>query len=414
MSKYDFKSDLPTCILCKLSFDCETRLPITQTCNHSVCSTCFTNQTVEPLNCPLDGTIFKNEATNLPLLILQCGPQAVRFDYKLINNETNSPTIARVKQFICLLANQVQNSPDSHSPQQTRKLLQLIVSYHDNRSGQLDCITKLVSIYERMLFEVIQVHYSTRSREIAVTRILEKKNCHIFNPKMTDDVIEILVKLFRAADDGYREQSFERTVLNKFLINKLGEQNKSVIEKIVQTLLWCNCFEVIKMDNAPSRFKLKPNIKSAFQMREQHDHEIIRKVRDDLGNPIRLSPESWASLLHGEVSPRLVANMQSLLDKNRLPVTIEEVESTMRGNRNNRLDLTKFDLRQLQKLQHYFGLQTELMSDKQVESLLCSILEEMASWFPLLAIRSLRRRWHEQIVSIFPLVVRIRMISANH
>lgn len=228
-----------------------------------------------------------------------------------------------INQILSDLSSFVQKHASTISPQLKRKVSQLIpYSSEKNNDGE-ELQLWLYSIFSRLIFELIQAHSNTKQREQDVIRLVDEIGCSIREPKLTGLVTDFLIKLFKAAPHG---ASFERSVMIEYLHKEIdgfgyGFRRKD-IEKVVQTLYRCSCFNVAQQEGAPSRFTLSNNIRSSNDMRYQHDLEIICLAQE---NSIRLSPKSWAYLLHGCSGSFQTAFVQSILDKCQTGATVQEL-----------------------------------------------------------------------------------------
>ena len=302
--------DLLVCVVCRTEFDLDNKLPLTQACQHSICRQCSEERDLH--KCPLDGMqIDQLTQVNWPLANFLYGQNHT--------NASNNP-LGRLALWLRVNIDQV-------SPQQKRKLLQLITSTHFCSRSRPEFIRRLATVFNRLLLELIQAHYNTKQREQDVIREVEQVGCSIHNPDLTDTVIQLLIKLYKAANQC-TDTSFERKVLIKFLFKELGEQGakQRQIEKIVQTLYRCSCFDVIVCEGASSRLKLKAEFRNEFDLRQQHDTEIIKIATS---HQIRLPPERWAYLLTERSNADSVSRMQSILDKCQNPPTVEELQTAI-------------------------------------------------------------------------------------
>lgn len=254
-------------------------------------------------------------------------------------------------EFATILSNHTQIGGESTlSPQLARRMQLLIEFNHCQINGRThELIRRISSVFNRLLLELIQAHYNTKQREQDLIRLVNSKGCTILEPKLTDSIMTILIKLFKAAGQ-YKDTSFERSVLVKFLLKDLGNQNygKKQVERVIQTLYKSNCFHVITMENAPGRLKLKDEFCNSAALRKEHDSAMINLAQEE---NIRLSPESWAYLLHQSPHPDDVARMQSLLDKNQATARVAELRAIVHkmGDRHG-ISESINDLEQIQDL----------------------------------------------------------------
>lgn len=194
-------------------------------------------------------------------------------------------------------------------------------------TGAKELTLRISSVFNRLLLEIIQAHYSTKQREHDFKKLVDSKGCTISNPTLTDAVMSQLVKLYKATDH-FTDTSFERDVLIEFLLKKLANQNctKRQISRILQTLYKCSCFLITHMDGAPGRLKLRSELVNEDDLRYQHDVELIKLAQE---HSIRLTPESWAFLLRGNSYPKNISNIQSILDKFLSPPSVQELEQAI-------------------------------------------------------------------------------------
>lgn len=377
--------DLPVCVVCGTQFNLEDKLPITQACHHSICAKCL--DTKSPLNCPADNEpldMTTDRTINQSIIKFLFGKEPQ------VKTDTNPNGIAEIEKPLGELALLLREQTNEISPQQARRLLQLITSSYQYKNSRLEFVRRISSLFNRLLLELIQAHYNTKQRERDLVRLLNAKGCYILEPDLTDAVIDLLIRLYKAAGQC-ADTSFERNVLIKFLLKELGDDRKRPVERIVQTLLWCNCFYVTKRDDAPSRYSLKESLHNASDLRQQHDIEIIRKARDKQNNLIRLSPESWAYLLHGRSIPGFKSRMQSMLDKHQAPATVDELRDTIFGA-GDLYGIEPYidDLRYIQDLiTRCLACQPDAVCDLKIVR---GIMEKLAKLKHLLTIRQCRAK----------------------
>lgn len=276
------------------------------------------------------------------------------------------------------------------SPQLAKRLQLLLETLKTTTCCDINSTKKIFhivsSVFNRLLLEILQAHYNTKQRERDALRIIESKNC-ILEPNLTDTVINSLIKLNKA--DGVRcgDTYYERKVLVKFLLNELqGEQkySKNQIEKVIQTLYRCSCFQIITKQGAPSGLKIKEELQNFTDIRLKHDSELIKLVQSC---NIRLTPESWCYLLYRSSNPDILSRIQSLLDKNQNPVTVNEIHEEIEkiGDRYNILD-------SLKKLQHIQNLIEDQLKINEFNNLkiLESVLNDLLMLSSLFTIRQSR------------------------
>lgn len=216
------------------------------------------------------------------------------------------------------------------SSQLSRRLTILIDSAAEielNPDKFREISSKLSSVFSRLVLELIQAHYSTKQREHDFVRLVDSKGCSITNPALTDAVISLLIKLYKAAGQC-SDTSFERNVLLKFLLKELSEfkHAKRQVRRVVQTLYKCSCFIITSREGAPGRLKLRSDLKNADELRRKHDTELIKLAQSER---LRLPPESWAYILYGNSNPENISKVQSILDMNQGSATVDELEQAI-------------------------------------------------------------------------------------
>uniref|UniRef100_A0A6G1SMS4 RING-type E3 ubiquitin transferase n=1 Tax=Aceria tosichella TaxID=561515 RepID=A0A6G1SMS4_9ACAR len=254
-----------------------------------------------------------------------------------------------LKSFASLLEEQTVHL----SPQLSRRLTQLLTSFA-NPSNVYEIFNRISSLFQRLLLELIQAQFSTKQREQDLIRLVENKGCSIKYPELTDRVIELLIRLYKAAVQ-YSDTSLERRNLIKYIMKELGPNYKQrQVERVIQTIYRCSCFHVTQRDGHPSRLKLKENLCDASELRHQLDVELINMAKAE---SIRLCPESWAYLLHGRSTPENISRMQSILDKQTTSIEVGELEVAIQKS-GDRLCLFPFmnDLHYVQNLIIELGL----------------------------------------------------------
>lgn len=281
-----------------------------------------------------------------------------------------------------------KNHEEDISPQLLRKLGQLI-DISDPEINLHNVHKLLLSIYNRLILELALVHQNTKQREQNMVRLIDKLGCSISEPELTDMMIALLVNLYKAASQC-SDTSFERNALIKYLLKEVGKHgyNKRQVGKVLQTLYRCSCFDINKCDDAPSRFSLKSNLTSYTILRHHYDNEIIKLARS---NNILLTPESWTYLLYRQSSPDLLARVQSILDKQRQSVTLNELQDIM-SSTNDKFGLSPHipDLAQIYDILH----QTSLLQGNQqdLEENITLVLSKLFQLRHLFTMRRCRER----------------------
>lgn len=217
------------------------------------------------------------------------------------------------------------------SPQLLKRLTTLtnlnLITSSDGGSIK-NIVTKIASVINRLIMELNQVHYNTKQREQDFIRLVNSKGCSINDPSLTDEVLNLLLKIHKAADQCI-DTSFEREVLIKFLEIELVNYNctKRQLRRIVQTLYACSCFEIIEGSNRPGKLRLKDELSTFDELRLKHDLGLIKMAQAEY---IRLPPESWSFILYGNSYPETTSKIQSILDKYQRPVEVSELEYTIK------------------------------------------------------------------------------------
>lgn len=248
------------------------------------------------------------------------------------------------------------------SPQLSRRLTQLLSSF-TNPSSVPEIFTRISSVFQRLLLELIQAQFNTKQREQDFIRLVESKGCSIGNPELTDQIIELVIRLYKAAVQC-SDTSFQRRNLIKYIMKELGpgqRHRQRHVERVIQTIYRCSCFHVTQQDNKPSKLKLKEHLYDANELRYQLDTELINMARAE---SIRLSPDSWAYLLHGRSTSENISRMQSILDKHISQVEVDELEAAV-SKSGDRLGLTRFmgDLHGIQTMITELGSSLSIIRD---------------------------------------------------
>lgn len=275
---------------------------------------------------------------------------------------------------ISKLKSYVEENKNYISPQMLRRFAQFF-NHISNGDHKLNHI--IDSIVQRLTFELIQAHYNTKQREQNFVRLMDKLGCSIKEPKLTNIVIECLVNLFSAADQN-SDSSFERNILVKYLMKNVEQAGftKRQVEKVLQTIYRCSCFDIKRGDNSPSRLSLKPELNTFQKLRTKYETELIRLARD---NCIFLGLDSWTYLLLRDSTSQTQAQLQSLIDREKSAVNLEDLETVIREN-NDKLNLSEF-------LPILHRLRSSLQSDKLEYNTLVALLNEL---IPLLTFRQTR------------------------
>lgn len=270
------------------------------------------------------------------------------------------------------------------SPQLARKLQALLESSSRESLVPIDLIHKISSVFKRLLIELIQIQYNTKQREEDAKRLFQAKNCTILDPNLSDLIINSLVRLYKA---NISDTSYERGVLIKYLMNEFrneGYDNKKQVEKIIQTLYRCSCFDIMPMVGSPVRLKLKSELCSEIDVRLKHDFELIKLAHS---NYIRLTPESWAYLLYRNCNQDLISRMQSLIDKDKNPPTVGELEHAL-SKTCDKYNIGSY-IDDLKGLEFLIDQGTTNSVD---EALVCNSLMRLTRLSNLFSIRQNRRR----------------------
>jgi hypothetical protein len=270
--------------------------------------------------------------------------------------ELNTRLFNRIQVVLESFAELLSQQAAHLSPQLSKRLAQVLSSF-TNPSDVSKIFHRMSSLFQRVLLELIQAQYNTKQREQDVKRLIESKGCSIDDPELIDQIIEFLVRLYKAAVQFNDDNSFERRNLIKYIMKELGPEQRNKekqVKAIIQTIYRCSCFHVTQQDGNPSRLKLKENLYDPNELRYKLDAELINIAR---ANCIRLPPDSWAYLLHKRSSPENISQMQSILDKHISPIEIEELEAAIQKS-GDKLCLSKFldDLKSVQDLLIEFGL----------------------------------------------------------
>lgn len=322
----DSQLKLPTCILCRSEFDEEGQQPCTQVCHHSICMKCISEFSGLIKRCSLDDKeITLIREINFPLMRLYSRSDVITIRSKETIPSANERIGYHLEELAVILKSDLQNSTKPKMSQQLRRcLLHLLKSTYIFDESRIVFVTRLSSVFERLLFELMQAHSNTKQRVDGFKRLVKGKGC-LLQPELTDRVIEILIKLYNESDT-----SFERKVLIKFCQKELprkyaDKKSKTEIEKVIQALYFSGCFHVTKGVNQPSRYRLKDE--SYEQVRLKYDLKLIKLAQEE---HIRLTPKSWANLLYGPNSPEAESHLQSLLDKHQVAPSFSELEHSMK------------------------------------------------------------------------------------
>lgn len=225
----------------------------------------------------------------------------------------------------------VSRNQDLLSGQLLRKFINLIESaascVRDDKAN-FKVLRRVESVFHRLLLELIQSHYNTAEKEKEFRRLMAAKNCAIEDPELMEEIIKILVRLYKANPNG-ADISFERAVLRKYIEKDLRDNNIKLkhprdIERTIQTLYRCSCFDIIKRDDSKSELELKADLCDPARLSIHCDEELIKIAQEQ---QIRLSPESWAYLLHRNLPD--VSRMQKILDKFPMSPTVSELNQTL-------------------------------------------------------------------------------------
>lgn len=381
--------DLPVCIICRAQFDSDQRTPHTQPCNHTICNHCIVHQTVS--NCPIDQAAIATHGTvNHALLYLLFGTSSIKSctaDGSSIGTAIDTYLIDLTK----LLRDSFIGQSSKLSAQLSRRLFHLIESSPHHDEGRIEFVRRLRSVFNRLLLELIQAQYSTKQREHDFARLVQSKGCSI-EPDLTDEVIINVLKLYKAAS-SHDEASYQRSVLVKYIMNELGTSDTKVrrqVERTIQTLYRCSCFQVTRTNGASSFLKLRQDLHSVDDLRQKHDTEMIKMAQTA---NIRLTAQSWAHLLRGSTDPNVVSKMQSLLDRYQPPVQVEELQAAIRETQDKYNIVTH--LNELSDIKQILDkASVKKMSGYEYESI-CVALEKLTSIKHLFTIRQCRSTIHK-------------------
>lgn len=350
----DVRFKLPTCILCRSEFDEEDRQPCTQVCHHSICMRCILESGGSIKRCSLDDKeITLKREINFPLMRLFSRSDVITTRSKETIPSANERIGNHLEELAVMLKSDLQNSTKPKmSPQLRRLLLHLLESTYIFDESRILFVTRLSSVFKRLLIELIQAHSNTKQREVGFRRLVKGKGCTL-HPDLTDCVIDILIKLYNGSGQC-DDTSFERKVLIKFCQNKLprkyaDKKSKTEVERVIQALYFSGCFHVTKGENQPSRYRLKDE--SYEEVRLKYDLKFIKLAQEEY---IRLSPGSWAHLLYEPNSersyPEAASRLQSLLDKHQIAPSFSELEHSMK-RAGNICRLSHIDLENLSKIE---------------------------------------------------------------
>lgn len=278
-----------------------------------------------------------------------------------------------------------EESSQTISPQLKRKL-QILVEVPEVDWISCEFVQKISSIFKRLLLELIQIQFNTKQREQDAKRIIESQKCTL-DPGLIDNVMRSLVKLFRAKTRLSTDTSYERNVIIKFLMNELQDERKSKkqIEEVVQTLYSLSFFDIMPMVGSPARLKLKSDLCNVIDVRLKFDFEMIKLAQS---KHIRLSPESWAFLLHRDSNQETMSRMQSLIDKDRSAPRVDELEYAI-SKMSDKFNL-KPSLNELQMLENL--LDSAPSNCTLEESFINNLLTYLLRISDLFALRYCRRK----------------------
>lgn len=261
---------------------------------------------------------FKGSAENF----LNSGLVTTVTSSSAISYERITQKLDEISRSICT-ANLDAGPATLISPQCQRKLDHLVDLKLNNRADHEELHRRLTSTFNRLLLELVQAHSHSKCREQEFLRVVKKVGCTLVVPQLIDEVIDRLLKLYRAADH-LKDKSFERAALNRYLQKELSQNFSShQIERTLQTLYWCDSFHIDRQPNKPCRFTLKGEVYSHVAMRDRLDEKMIQLAFE---KRIRLSPESFAFLLYGTSNQALVSKIQSILNRLHSPVTVEDLK----------------------------------------------------------------------------------------
>lgn len=282
----------------------------------------------------------------------------------------------------------VDRNRDLLSGQLCRRLTLLVESTVEAEihrpENRMVIVRRILSVFHRLLLELIQAHYNTQQREREFLRLMKSKGCAI---DMLDEVIEALVKLYKASQD-YSKISFERNVLIRFVMKELkNDSNIEVkhIEKTIQTLYRCSCFDIVKKDNKNiNELRLKADLCDAKELSMHCDSKLIAIAQE---HQIRLNPESWAYLLHRNHPD--VCRVQTVIDKCQRPPSTIELEETMTrvGDRYN-ISPYLLELKEVEDL-----LKTLIDSNSNIAvdiGYVCVLMEKLTHFEELCTLRQRR------------------------
>lgn len=382
--------NLPVCIICRAQFDSDQRIPYTQPCNHTICNQCIVHQTIT--NCPIDQVaIVTNRSINHALLYFLFGTSIFQSCADTGDCSIESAIDSYLIDLTKLLRDSFIGQSSNLSAQLSRRLFHLIESSPHHPEGRAEFVRRLRSVFNRLLLELIQAHYNTKQREQDFVRLVQSKGCSII-PNLTDEVIISLLKLFNAAGN-HNDASYQRWVLVKYIMNELGTNDTKLrrqVEKTIQTLYRCSCFQIIRAKGASSFLKLKEDFYSVEELRQKHDAEMMKMAQSA---NIRLTAQSWAHLLRGCSDSNVISKMQSLLDRYQSPVQVEELEAAIKETKDKHKIGTH--LNKLCDVKHILdNVSIKEMGGSDYKSI-CVVLEKLTSIKHLFTTRQCRSTVHK-------------------
>lgn len=316
------------------------------------------------------------------LVMMKCTCQASQESLSLIDRQ--------LVQFAHHLMQHVDldRGPDTRilSPQMSKHLIQMLTATYIHPDGKSEFVNRIRSLFQRLLFELIQAHMTTKQREVEFKRLITKKRAEIDSPQTTDAVISTLIKLFKAANPS-KDSALPRRTIIEFLYKDLKplQRERAHIDRIFQTLYSTGCLDIYKGHGVPARMELKHNLASAQCVRRQHDLCLINMA---LQNNIRLPPESLAHLLYNSDDPDVISRMQSYLNQCSKPVTVDELQSCMiKFSDPHEIEDHMTALRQIE--QQLTGVDTEL---RATDTVVASMLEQLFSVIHLFSVRQQRSK----------------------
>lgn len=353
------------CVACFSKFDACEHKPVTLECTHSICRKCFDKHN----NCPLDGKdcikeITHNLPPNIPLLYsLGFGEQLTTEDldkYNQVSEQVFTGVAAKHQidkykclhdcliSFACLLKAPLPSScedPHDFSPQMERKLRSLIHTQPLTPKGRKETSRCLVSIYERLITQLVHLQYSKSTQEKKFRNFLSKpKGCSIPHPKVQEEILKQLW-LVMSQESGGRRIAYERNTINRHVELKLSglpfirfPDIKTTVRKMFQLLYNLDCFD--RTQTSPTEiclFRLRNDIRSLEEFRHHYNLNVIKLATDHKNvsshspDPIRMTPEHWSLILYGDTHRR--SEMQSILDKIQIKPSLKELQQILRRNK---------------------------------------------------------------------------------